>query len=121
MKKFNLSFDFRGCQYVAAIRVRQNTGITEFAITVLNWRLERLLYGNHIIREVDGTLQANVLEENQEQTELKLIIVARLGEYLKEPTFVNDECLLGGAQSENWETFHPLARHEHIPHNAPGY
>jgi hypothetical protein len=121
MKKFNLSFDFRGCKYVAAVRVRQNAGITEFAITVLNWRLERLLYSNHIIREVDSTLQANVLQENHEQTELKLIIVARLAEYLKEPAFVNEECLLGGPQTENWETFHPLARHEHIPHNAFGY
>jgi hypothetical protein len=121
MKKFNLSFDFRGCQYVAAIRVRQNTGITEFDITVLNWRLERLLYGNQIIKEVDGTLQANVVQENEEQAELKLIIAARLGEYLKEPTFVNDECRLGGTQTKGWETFHPLARHQHIPHDASVY
>jgi hypothetical protein len=115
MKQFDLSFDFRGCQYGAAVRVQQCAGMTEYAITVRNGNLERLLYGNQVIKEMNGTLEADVLLENKEQTELKLIIAARLGEYLKEPTFVNNKCLLGGTQTENWESFHPLSRHEHAP------
>ncbi len=85
MKKFHLSFDFKGRHYDAAIRVRQRAWGREFTITALNWSLERLLYGNQVIQEVNGALQANVCKEKKDQTKLKLIIAARLSQYLKTP------------------------------------
>jgi hypothetical protein len=113
MKKIDLSFDFKGQHYDAAIRIRQKAAGREFAITALDWGLERLLYGNHIIREVDSTLQANVLAEKKEQTELKLIIASRLSEYLKIACFVGDQCLVAATREEGWEDLHPISRHDH--------
>jgi hypothetical protein len=121
MNKFDLSFDFKDRHYDAAIRVRQKAAGREFAITALDWNLERLLYGNHIIREVDGTLQANVLVGNKEQTELKLIIASRLSEYLKIRCFVGEQCLMANPHEESWEELHPIPRHEHDRQNASGY
>jgi hypothetical protein len=95
MKKIDISFDFRGRPYEAVIRVCEKGGVKEFDTTVLDWELERLLYGNQVIREVDGTLQANILVDKKEQTELKLSIASRLSEYLKVPCFVGDSCLVG--------------------------
>jgi hypothetical protein len=84
----------------------------EFLITVLDWNLERLLYGSHVIREADGVLTVNALPENREQTELKLTIAARLAEQLKLACFVGDECLSTTPGERTWEYFHPLPGHE---------
>jgi len=113
MKKIHLSFDFKGRHYDAAIRVRQRVRGREFTITVLDWGLERLLYGNQVIQEIDGALQANVFAEKKEQTELKLIIAARLSQYLKTPCFTGDHCLMTGHVEEGWEDLHPIPRHQH--------
>ena len=113
MKKIHLSFDFKDRHYDAAIRVRQRTRGREFTITALDWGLERLLYGNQVIQEIDGALQANVLAENKDQTELKLIIAARLSQYLKIPCFTGDQCVMTGHVEEGWEDLHPIPRHEH--------
>jgi hypothetical protein len=118
MKKFHLSFVFKDFHYDAAIRVRQRARGREFAITALDWRLERLLYGNQAIQEVDGALQANVLPEKWEQTELKLIIAAQLSQYLKIPCFTGDQCLMTSHVEEGWEDLHPIPRHEHNTHGA---
>jgi hypothetical protein len=118
MKKFDLSFDFKAHHYDAAIRVQQRDVGREFAITVLDWNLERLLYDNHIIREADGMLQANVLPGKKDQTELKLIIASRLSEYLKIPCFVGEQCLMVNPHEESWEELHPISRHEHDPQNG---
>jgi hypothetical protein len=113
MNKFDLSFDFKGHHYDAAIRVQQKAAGREFAITALDCNLERLLYDNHFIGEVDGILQANVLPGKKEQTELKLIIASRLSEYLKIPCFVGEQCLMVNPHEETWEELHPIPRHEH--------
>lgn len=113
MKKIHLSFDYKDRHYDAAIRVRQRPQGREFRITTLDWSLERLLYGNQVIQEVDGALQANVCAEKKDQTELKLIIAARLSQYLKIPCFTGDQCLVTGHVEEGWEDLHPVPRHEH--------
>ena len=117
MKKIHFSFDYRDRHYDAAIRVRQKARGREFAITALDWRLERLLYGNQVIQEVDGALQANVLAEKREQTELKLVIAAQLSQYLKIPCFTGDQCVMTGHVEEGWEDLHPIPRHENTTSN----
>src|ERR1700732_2884717 len=103
MKKIDIEFDFKGCHYIAVIRVEQVTGGRDFHVTVLNWDLERLLYGNHIIKEVEGSLEANVVLENKEQTELKLIIASRLSNNLKLPCFACGQRVAVGHTSDGWE------------------
>lgn len=70
MKKIHLEFDFMGQHYFAIVRVRDKHPGKEFDITVLDWTLERLLYGNHLINEANGALEANIIHQNKEQTEL---------------------------------------------------
>ena len=111
MEKFHLSFDFKGRPHQALISMQQKSGGREFAVTGLDEDLERLLEGNHIIRETDGTLEADVLADKKEQTELKLIIASRLSEYLNMACFVGNECLTPRAHAENWQELHPLIRH----------
>lgn len=93
MKKIAIGFDFHGQHYNAAIRVIPKTDGNEFHITVLDGKLERLLYGNHIIKETAGVIQADAVWANKEQSELKLIIAAHLGKYLKKPCFADDICV----------------------------
>lgn len=114
MEKFRLSFDFKGRPCKATISTRVKPEGREFAITELDEELERILSGNRIIREINGTLEADVQAAKREQTELKLIIASRLSEYLNVACFVGNECLTRRAHAENWQELHPLFRHN--PH-----
>lgn len=115
MKKIFIEFDFKDHHYNALIRVKQKSKEREFDVTILDWELERLLYGNHLIREVDGSIQANLRLEKKEQTELKLIIASKLGEFLQMPCFAGDQCVMRKPTQEGWENLHPIPRHS--PHN----
>jgi hypothetical protein len=111
MKKFTISFDFKGRPCQAVISAQQKSGGREFAVTSLEADLEQLLDGNRIIRETGGTLEADILAEKKDQTELKLIIASRLSDYLKIACFVGNECLTPHAHAENCRELHPLLRH----------
>jgi|SRR5579863_10291794 len=111
MEKFRLSFDFKGRPCQATILTQIKSEGREFAIKELDEELGHILSDNHIIREINGTLEADVLPGKREQTELKLIIASRLSEYLNMPCFVGNECLTPRAHAENWQELHPLFRH----------
>ena len=111
MKRMDIEFYFKGNRYDAIIRVKQNASGREFHITVLNWELERLLYGNQVISETEGVLQANLHLENEEQTALKLIIASSLGRKLKMTCFAGNQCITSHPQTEGWENMHPISRH----------
>jgi hypothetical protein len=120
MEKFRLSFDFKGRACQATILTDEKSAGREFTITELDEELERILSGNHIVREINGALEADVLPAKKEQTELKLIIASRLSEYLSIPCFVGNECLTPRAHAENWQELHPLFRHDPY-RGGPGY
>jgi hypothetical protein len=82
IKLLSLEFEYKGAFYYALIRVKEGHG-REYHITVMNGELERILYGNHIIPEVNGRLQVDVPAENNLQGKLKLAIAHALREYLK--------------------------------------
>jgi hypothetical protein len=111
MKKIEIQFNYKGHSYDAVIRIEKKTGGAEYHITVLDWKLERLLYGNHIIKESEGVLQANVSFEKKEQTELKLSIAGKLSSYLRMPCFSGDLCIGPAPIQESWEGWHPVPRH----------
>jgi hypothetical protein len=112
MEKFTLSFEYNDRPYTAAIEVRETPAGRAFVLTPQNKELAKLLSGNPFIREIDGTLEADVLAEHVEQTQLKLVIASRLSEYLNMPCFAGNVCLMAHAHVENWEELHPLLRHE---------
>ena len=89
MKLLSIEFEYKGSFYYALIRVKDKT-YREYHITVMNGPLEQLLFGSHIILEVNGRLQVDLPAEHNEQGKLKLAIASALREYLKN----NDELLL---------------------------
>ena len=115
MKKIDIEFDFRGHHHDAFVRIWEMDKGREFQVTIMDWELERVLYGNHTMKEVNGAIQANVLPENKDQTELKLTIAAKLGHYLGIPCFSGDQCVNESPPKEGWEGLHPLERH--LPKN----
>jgi|GEM_PF-1362524 len=79
----SLNFEFEGNDYFCLIRKKKKgAGIVEYLITVMNGKLERLLYGNHIITEINGQLQIDNVVQNQKQAALKLTITKALHKYL---------------------------------------
>lgn len=50
----------------------------------MNGDLEKLLFGNHVIEEINGCLQIEIYENN-EQAKLKTIIAEALGKMLAIP------------------------------------
>ena len=113
MNKIDIEFEFRGRSYHAAIRIRQQQDGRVFVVTALNWSLERLLYGNHIIKEIDGILHADVLPGKEQQAELKLSIATGLSKYLNMHCFVGGQLLDTAHTNEGWEVLHPIPRHVH--------
>ena len=93
MKKIDIEFEFRGRQYDAAVRIWEMNKGREFQVTIMDWELERVLYGNQNMKEVDGVIQADVNPKDKDQAELKLSIAAALGKHLKTPCFAGDICL----------------------------
>lgn len=102
MKKIDVEFNFRGRHYDAVIRILQKPSGREFYITVLDWELERLLYGNQVMNEVEGYLQTNVSWEKKDQTELKLTIAGQLSKYMQMPCFAGDVCVNPAPIGEGW-------------------
>jgi hypothetical protein len=84
-KLLNIGFEYNGSMHYSLIRVKEKENCTEYQVTVMEGSLERLLYGNHIIKEVNGRIVADDYIEN-EQTKLKQKIVQALSVYLKENT-----------------------------------
>lgn len=82
-KLLNIGFEYKGCIYYSLIRVKEKENWVEYQITVMDGNLEKLLYGNHIIKEVNGQLEMD-LPDDHEQRELKATIAQSLNTYLRE-------------------------------------
>ena len=82
-KILSLGFEFRDSHYSFLARVKEKDNKTEYHITVMNGELEKLLYGNHIILEINGQVQIDPPIENNEQLQLKLRIEEALIRHLQ--------------------------------------
>lgn len=78
----SLGFEYKGKEYYSLIRVKERNENTEYHITVMNGELERLLYGNHILNLVNGSLRLDDLSDNSEQCRLKRQIAEALDKHL---------------------------------------
>ena len=79
-----VGFEFRDVFYYSLIRVRDKVIGTDYEITVMNGNLEKLLYGNHVIKQRNGQLLVELVETN-EQEMLKLAIAEALSNFLHVP------------------------------------
>ena len=85
MTKFlTIGFDFMENVYSSLIRVKERENFNDYEITVMNGTLEKLLYGNHVIREKNGYLQL-LTNTNTEQGRLKIKIAEALSNFLQIP------------------------------------
>ena len=78
----SLGFEYKGREYYSLIRVKARNDKTEYHVTVMNGDLERLLYGNHVIREVNGELEIEAIPPSSEQCKLKKQIAEALNRHL---------------------------------------
>lgn len=94
MNRFQMvSFEYSGSLYYSIIRSKTYNDYTEYYITIMNGQLENLLHGNHIIKEINGSLQLEI-SENKEQNIIKERIAKALGQLLGLPInkiFMNKE------------------------------
>jgi hypothetical protein len=79
----SLGFSFESDNYNALIRVKKKLGRTEYHITIMNGPLEQLLYGDHVIYEVNGELSNDVAGGDKRKMALKKAIVKSLSDYLQ--------------------------------------
>ncbi|MEO5995554.1 MAG: hypothetical protein ABIN89_02565 [Chitinophagaceae bacterium] len=79
-----IGFDFKNTFYYSLIRVKEKEPGIDYQVTVMNGNLEKLLYGNHIIKKVDGYLRIEMAEPT-EQEMLKVSIAEALSTFLNIP------------------------------------
>lgn len=82
-KMLSLGFEFGETHYSFLAQVKEKDNRTEYHITVMNGELEKVLYGNHVIFEINGQLQVEGPSENNKQLALKNQIAESLNQYLK--------------------------------------
>jgi hypothetical protein len=81
--EFNsVSFEFEGNNYLSLIRKKQKGNTTQYCITIMNGELEKLLFGNHVITEVDGVLQIDNAITDPRQAALKMAVSRALYKFL---------------------------------------
>lgn len=81
----SVSFQFEGTEQHALIRKKRKADHNEYYITVMNGKLEKLLFGNHILKEMNGVLQIDQIIPSDKQLQLKLAIANELKKRLASP------------------------------------
>jgi hypothetical protein len=79
-----IGFEFKDDFYYSLIRVKEKEESVDYQVTVMNGDLEKLLYGNHIIKKTNGCLRIEI-EEPTEQEMLKVSIAEALSTFLDVP------------------------------------
>ena len=81
---FTVEFRYRSEIYYALIRTKKNKHEKQHYITIMNGKLEQLLYGHHIIIENEGVLSSPPDIVDPEILELKRCIIDALSQLLQE-------------------------------------
>lgn len=81
----SVSFEFEGTEYNSLIRKKRKSDHNEYYITIMNGKLEKLLFGNHILKEVNGVLEIDHIIPSDKQSQLKLAIAKALKNHLASP------------------------------------
>lgn len=79
----SVAFEFSHGDQLMIVRTRKRTDITEYHVTVMNSRLNRLLYHNHVFTEKSGLLYPAARPTNTEQGELLAAVLEALKNHLK--------------------------------------
>lgn len=78
----SVEFEFEGGKFYSLIRKKKKINCIEYHVTVMNGKLEKLLYGNHVIKQVNGALDGGCLSEDKKLVQLKQAVTKALENYL---------------------------------------
>lgn len=78
----SVEFEFEGGKYSTLIRKKKKMSGIEYHVTIMNGKLEKLLYGNHIIKQVNGKLSDDCVSADKKLVQLKQVITRALQNYL---------------------------------------
>jgi hypothetical protein len=78
----SVQFEFDGGTYYSLIRKKKKINNVEYHITVMNGELEKLLFGNHIVTQVNGVLQTKYNTEDKNVIRLNQAVTKALEKYL---------------------------------------
>ena len=81
----SVTFQFEGAEHSSLIRKKRKSNHIEYSITVMNGELEKVLFGNHILKEINGVLEIDQIIPSDKQSQLKLAIAKELKKYLASP------------------------------------
>lgn len=79
-----LGFEYNNNTEYCLVRYKKKSESNEYAITIMNGELEKLLFGHHIITEKDGFLLVE-MSGNEQPYKLKEEITNALGDLLGLP------------------------------------
>jgi hypothetical protein len=78
----SVEFTYEGVNYFSLIRKKKKTNCFEYHITIMNGKLEKLLYGNHIVKQINGVLESGCLSSDSKLINLKHCVTSALQQYL---------------------------------------
>ncbi len=90
-----IPFQFFEASYYSLIMCKAKNECTEYRITIMNGDLEKLLFGNNVIKEINGSLHLDI-SKDELQERLKMEIAKSLGKALEIPlakSAVSDEMM----------------------------
>ena len=82
-KLVTLPLDFQGKEYCMLVKINYVSLSIEFVVTIMNGKLESMLYGSHCFRWQDGLMTSHTRsDEHIFANDLKLQITKSLEEYI---------------------------------------
>ena len=91
-KLLTIGFDFLEDFYYSLIKVNEKDDHTEYQVTVMNGKLEKMFYAGHIFNQINGYLQVD-LQGDKEHEKFILRIAEALSDFLKIPLSVEKNSL----------------------------
>jgi hypothetical protein len=93
-KLLTIGFEFLEDFYYSLIKVNEKDGHTEYQVTVMNGKLEKMFHAGNIFNEINGYLQVD-LHGDKEHEKFILRIAEALSDFLKIPLSVEKNSLSG--------------------------
>jgi hypothetical protein len=78
----SVEFEFEGTHYNSLVRKKKLNNSFEYHVTIMDGELEKMLYGNHIIRQVNGTLLDECDSADKKVVDLKRTVTKALQKHI---------------------------------------
>lgn|SRR5690606_18304316 len=79
----SVEFEFEGAKYYSLVRKKKLNSNIEYHVTIMDGKLEKMLYGNHIFRQVNNMLVSDKVSTDKKVGELKSTVIKALQRHLE--------------------------------------